>query len=148
MERVRVIIDTREQEPLFFDPAKIECVSKALKTGDYSLEGFEDQVSVERKSLDDLVSTITRSRKRFARELERMHEHSHACVVVEGNLSDVFERQYQGGAHPSSVLGSVISIIVDHGIPVFFCADRQIACRFIQDYLLRVHKAFEEAGKS
>lgn len=37
------------------------------------------------------------------------------------------------GAHPSSVLGSVISIIVDYGIPIYLCGDRQHACRFVED---------------
>ena len=32
-----------------------------------------------------------------------------------------------------------------YGVPVFFCSDRQIACRFTQDYLLRAYHTIQEA---
>jgi DNA excision repair protein ERCC-4 len=144
MERVRIITDSREQEEFAFDPVRVDTERHALLAGDYSLAGYADRVAVERKSLDDFVSTVIRSRKRFATELRRLRDLEFACIVVEGSLADVFARNYRSGATPASVFGAVISIIVDHGIPVFFCADRQIACRFTQDYLLRVHRYVEE----
>jgi len=64
---------------------------------------------------------------------------------VEGNLSDIFARRYRSGANPASVFGAVVSIVVDYGVPVFFCSDRQIACRFTQDYLLRAYHTIQEA---
>jgi len=148
MERVRIIIDSREQEAYAFDPARVEMQQAALPAGDYSLAGYEDRVAVERKSLDDFVSTVIRSRKRFAVELEKLRQMEFACVVVEAGLADIFSRRYQGGANPASVFGATISIIVDHGIPVFFCSDRQVACRFAQDYLLRVHRHIEEEASA
>jgi len=146
MDRIRVIIDSREQEAYAFDPARVETQRTALPAGDYSLVGHEDRVAVERKSLDDFVSTVIRSRKRFSAELQRLKEMEFACVVVEAGLADVFARRYRSGANPASVFGAAISIIVDHGIPVFFCSDRQVACRFTQDYLLRVHQHLLEAA--
>jgi len=146
MERIGVIVDTREREPISFDPVRIEAIHKALPAGDYSLAGYETRVAVERKSMDDFVSTVIRGRDRFARELERLREYEYACVVVEGDLSGVFGRRYNSGANPASVFGAVISIIVDFRVPVFFCFDRQIACRFTQDYLLRVHGHLKEAS--
>jgi len=61
-------------------------------------------------------------------------------VVVEGSLGDLLERRYRSGAHPSSVFGAALSIIVDHGVPVFFCGDRQVACRFVEGLLLRYQR--------
>jgi ERCC4-type nuclease len=49
------------------------------------------------------------------------------------------EKRYRGGAHPNAVLGSALSIILDFGVPVFFCSNRQIACHFVQAYLLAAH---------
>jgi len=34
----------------------------------------------------------------------------------------------------------LLSIVVDFDIPVFFCSDRQVACRFVEGYLLRFHR--------
>ncbi len=146
MERAVIIIDTREQEEYAFDPARVETRRAALPAGDYSLAGSEDRVAVERKSLDDYVNTVIRSRKRFAAELKRLREMEYACVVVEADLADVFARRYRAGVNPTSVFGATISIVVDHSVPVYFCSDRQIACRFTQDFLLRVHGAIQEAA--
>jgi ERCC4-type nuclease len=144
MKRTGIIVDTREQEAYSFDPGQVETLRAALPAGDYSLAGYEDRVGVERKSLQDLVGTVIHARRRFASELRRLRSLEFACVVVEGSLAEVLAGRYPGGAHPASVFGAVISIIVDYGIPVFFCSDRQVACRFTQDYLLRVHRNLTE----
>jgi DNA excision repair protein ERCC-4 len=139
-EPVAVVVDTREQLPYSFDPERVVATRGALRAGDYSLVGLENRVAVERKSLDDFVSTVIRDRDRFRRELDRLRELEAACVVVEGNLSDLLRGSYSGGAHPSSVFGSALSIIVDHEIPVYFCSDRQAALRFVEGFLLRFHR--------
>ena len=50
-----------------------------------SSTGLEDKCCVERKSVKDLVSTISGRRKKFIEELERMQEMEFSAVVVEGN---------------------------------------------------------------
>jgi ERCC4-type nuclease len=144
MERPRIIIDSREQEAFTFDPAKVDVERRALAAGDYSVSGFESRVAVERKSLDDFVSTVIRQRKRFAVELEKLRQYDAACIVLEGSLADIFARRYRSGADPASVFGALMSILTDTGIPVIPCGDRQIACRFTQDYLLRIARRLEE----
>ena len=140
MERVVVIVDTREQQPYGFDTDRIQTIRSSLPAGDYSLEGFEDRVAVERKSLSDFVSTVIHGRRRFKQELKRLALYDSACVVVEAELRDVLLGHYRTNAHPHSVFGSAISITVDYGVPVFFCSDRQVALRYVQEYLLRLHR--------
>jgi len=65
VDRVTVVVDTREQEPYTFESGCTEVVRRALPAGDYSIEGHEDSVAVERKTLEDFVSTVIRSRKRY-----------------------------------------------------------------------------------
>jgi ERCC4-type nuclease len=139
-DRITVVVDTREQEPYTFDPRSVAVIRRALPAGDYSIEGHEDSVAVERKTLEDFVSTVIRSRKRFKRELQRLSGYAAACVVVEADLSDILGGRYRSGANPNAVLGTVLSIVVDFDIPVFFCSDRQAACRFVEGYLLRFHR--------
>ncbi len=135
-----IVIDTREQEPYAFHPERAAVVRRALPAGDYSVDGLEGRVAVERKSLDDLVRTLIRDRERFRRELLALSDYEAACVVVEGSLSDVLTKRYRTGAHPFSVLGAVVSIILDHRVPVFFCGDRPCARQFTEAYLLRFHR--------
>ncbi|MCP4680075.1 MAG: hypothetical protein GY854_32200 [Deltaproteobacteria bacterium] len=140
MSQLVVIVDTREQHPYAFDPEKIRVVRRALPAGDYSIEGHESTVAVERKSLDDFASTVIHSRGRFRKELKLLESYDAACVVVEAGLRDILMGKYRTGAHPHAVFGSAISITVDFSIPVFFCSDRQVALRFVQEYLLRLHR--------
>jgi DNA excision repair protein ERCC-4 len=134
-----IITDTREQAPYSFDPRLAATVRRALPAGDYSVEGLEERVAVERKSLDDFVSTVIHGRERFRNELRKLADYRAACVVVEAGVLDVLLHRYRGDAHPNAVLGSALSIILDFRIPVFFCSNRQAACQFVQAYLLAAH---------
>jgi len=136
---VRFIVDTREQEEYSFDPRLVATVRRALPAGDYSIEGLEDWVAVERKTLDDFVSTVIHSRARFREELRKLAGYRAACVVVEAGLIDVLQKRYRGGAHPNAVLGNALSLILDYRVPVFFCTTRQASCQFVQAYLLGAH---------
>lgn len=144
MAGVVVVADTREQEVYSFSPTRVTTVHHALPAGDYSILGLEARVAVERKSLKDLVDTVIRDRERFERELSRLSDYDAACIVVEGNLPDVLDHRYRSGAHPASVLGAVIAIVVDHRVPVFFCGDRAAARAFTEGYLIRCHKRFSQ----
>ena len=57
-ERLTIIEDTRESAPLDFSSFRgVESVRQGLKTGDYSVAGFQDKLTFERKSVQDLVGT-------------------------------------------------------------------------------------------
>lgn len=137
MQPLRIVIDTREQLPYEFPPERVTAVRRALAAGDYSLAGRESEFAVERKSLADFVQTVIRGRERFHKELAKLQGYRRACVVIEGSLADITQARYGGGAHPASVLGALISIIVDFAVPVYLCGDRPHACRFVEDYLRR-----------
>ena len=135
-----IIIDTREQEPYAFDPDTTEIRHKALAVGDYSLDGFEDKVCIERKSLQDYIQSVIRQRDRFMKEVKKLSDIPHSCIVVESDLADIMGKHYRSGAHPSSVLGATLSLMIDHGVPVCFCSDRQLAKVFTEMYLRRVFR--------
>lgn len=139
-EKIVIVVDTREQEEYSFSCSRFIVERRALPAGDYSLAGLEHEVAVERKSAEDFVHTVIRERDRFRRELLKLAQYDRACVVVEAGLDDLLSGAYRSGAHPASVFGSAMSIIIDYGVPVYFCSDRQCACRFVEEYLLRYHR--------
>jgi len=138
--RPTIVIDSREQEPYSFDPRLASTVRRALPAGDYSLDGLEDQVAVERKTLDDFVSTVIHRRRRFRDELLKLSRYRAACVVVEAELLDVVGKRYRGEARPEAVVGATLSILLDYGVPVLFCGNRQAACHFTRGFLLAAWK--------
>jgi hypothetical protein len=76
-EKNTITVDTREQKPIFF--AGIEVESKKLEFGDYSIDGI---LAVERKSLNDFVSTLSSGFERFNREILRAVQSGGYIVVV------------------------------------------------------------------
>ena len=104
---IPVVIDTREQLPFTFGgmlcdqtdgggSLTVPTVRGTLKSGDYSLLGYETRVAVERKSLADLYSTLGQGRERFEREIQRFADDCEfAAVVVEADWSAVLNRYPQ-----------------------------------------------------
>jgi ERCC4-type nuclease len=85
---MKILIDTREQMPFIFNGYEVDSESATLPVGDYSLPGFEDRVSIERKSLNDLLGCLMNSnRDRFERELAKGRHYDLFCVVIEAALS-------------------------------------------------------------
>lgn len=129
-----ILQDSREQRPLAFAPwsRKVEVVT--LPYGDYSIKGMEDVVSVERKSVHDLVNTLIHSRLRFAKELDTLRKFRDRAIVVEGTLRDIYMHRYRSQVHPNAVLGLVNHIFVNTGIPTFFSDDPEMSAWWVQSY--------------
>jgi ERCC4-type nuclease len=141
-----IVADTREQHPYSFPCATNR---KALAAGDYSVEGLEDRVAVERKSLADFVHTVIHDHERFGREMLLLSTYDAACVVVEADLDAVLRSQRVHdlrGAKPESVLGACLHITLRYGVPVFWCGSRQAARTFTEMYLrMAVRKEMRNA---
>lgn len=86
---IEVTIDSREQRPFSFPSELVSTRIGTIKTGDYCITG-DSGFSVERKSLDDFLGTISTGWDRFQRELFRAKGAGFTLpIVVEGNLDDV-----------------------------------------------------------
>jgi DNA excision repair protein ERCC-4 len=115
-----VAIDTREQRPYRFAAS----VVKTLATGDYSIEGLEDRISIERKSKADAYSSLGLDRPRFQREMERLAEFEYGAVVIESSLRGFLLPPDFSELHPRSAVGSLLAWSVRYGVHVFFAGDR------------------------
>jgi len=131
-----VIIDTREQSPFSFSGIKergsflvVRTSIETLQTGDYSILGFKDQVSIERKSKEDLYQTLTHGRERFVREFERLTKLTFAAVIVEASLGSVStDPPVFSGVRPKSIYRSVLAFQVRFpNVQWIFCDDRRFA---------------------
>lgn len=117
----RIAIDTREQLKYAFAtiradanqhnrPLVIETVTKCLESGDYSIEGMEHRISIERKSLSDCFSTFSAGRKRFERELHRLSLLEFAAVVIEAEWSEIMRSPpVRSNLNPKCVIRSVMA---------------------------------------
>lgn len=86
-----IIIDTREQAPLPIEAYPVERAT--LPVGDYGIAGFSDWDNpafiVERKSLDDLVQSLTHGRDRFEREVLKLRQIGFRALLIEAEQSQI-----------------------------------------------------------
>jgi len=138
--RLAIVVDTREKAPYEFDPAWVRTVRKALPAGDYSLVGREEDVAIERKTLDDYVNSIITHWGRFRRVVQKLGGYRMGCIVVEAALEDVEGRRYRSAVHPNAVLGRTQAIASAYHVPVYFLGTRPLARRFVLDQLRQHHE--------
>lgn len=82
-DNFNIIIDTREKKDIFlFRSYGANIIQKALKTGDYSVEGFESKITIDRKrSSSELQMCLFSQYPRFSRELQRMQSYDEAYIL-------------------------------------------------------------------
>ena len=120
-----VTIDSREQRPLAITGFPAE--RRALPCGDYGIAGFSDwtnpQFVVERKSLPDLVGSLTTGRERFWRECMKLRQFKHAILLIEAWPEDVLEHRYRSAASPAAIMGSLRALSLRCGIHIVWGGD-------------------------
>lgn len=141
---INIKIDTREQLPLKF-PNHIKTEIGTLKFGDYSL--LEDEcLVIERKSLNDFVSTVTAGNERFKREIGRAKKaKGYLVVLVESNFSNFRSLEYLPQMKHSKVTFDHASKMARDlyeefsNLQIVFCDGRKEAAR-ITEFILKVGK--------
>ena len=137
-------MDTRERTPWEFgDQETLRC---KLDQGDYSLEGLQHVVSIERKSLPDLAGSITAGRERFMREMERLKDEVQWPIIyIEGSRQDIDEGKYRSAVHPNAVLGTLQTIWLRFGVPFHLAGDHRLAA---MDAMRLFHRIEAECEKN
>jgi hypothetical protein len=89
-----VIKDTREKDGWFFKPYD-KCQGMevmGLKTGDYTLKGYEDVICIERKaSAAEIAANLGKKKRPFQAEMERMTEFQHSFLILEFSMDDLLK---------------------------------------------------------
>jgi ERCC4-type nuclease len=129
---MKIIVDTSEQTPLHFS-SNVTVVNRSLNTGDYSIVGYENLITVERKSLPDLVKSMVTDWQRFSRVLRRMAEFDCAVIVVESSAKKLLDHQYVGNTNPISVRGKINRTLIDFGISTVFLDDPVTAANWVEN---------------
>lgn len=145
---MKIVIDTREQEPFLFVGYDCETESGGLAVGDYSLTGLSDKVAVERKSLPDLVMCLGRERERFERELQRAAALQAFMVVVEAPWSDLTSGNYRSQLSPNSACQTVLAFSCRYRVGFMFAGDRTEAERITHGYLRHYLRSARERLKA
>jgi len=128
-----VLVDTREQTPFPLYENHSNWIGGerrvALKAGDYTVEGMEGLLSLDRKSLADVVACTVTYRERFIAACARLAQFRWKAILVEATFEDI-----KGGfgqfdipseVHPNAVWGTLDAVEAKFGIPAIYTSTLQ-----------------------
>ena len=152
MRRLPIVIDTREQMPLDFSQfPDVRTVRAEIWPGDYSLQAATRMVAIERKSVSDLIGTMTggyagfgaTTPKRFDRELSALcgypRRGGRAFVLVEPDVRNqsaeeqIRAANYRAAIEPEKVFAFIQSIRDRWLVDVVLAESREHAAQFVVD---------------
>lgn len=124
------VVDTREQDPL---PLLIPSKRGTLQIADYSVEGLQHVIAVERKSLPDLLACVGRERDRFETCIKRMKSYEVRVLVVEAPWGAIELGQWRSQLRPNQVKAALYSWMKH--VSVVLAPDRQTAAQIVSGIL-------------
>lgn len=136
-----IVVDIRERYPFTFADRQATTRREPLSAGDYGLivDGLL-QPSVERKSLADLVSSLTTGKLKF--QLTELAAIPRAAVVVEERYSQVFKLDR---VRPSVVADGIAECQIRFPtVPIVFCETRKLAQEWTYRFLAAARVGLSE----
>jgi len=77
---------------------------------DYSIEGLEEEVQVERKSISDLFGSVTEGRTNFEAEIRSLNRRCrYAAVVIEAGWGEIHGGLPGSQVRPQSVIETMVA---------------------------------------
>jgi ERCC4-type nuclease len=145
-----IIVDTREQHPWTFQHHAV--AHRKLDTGDYSIEGLENILCIERKNgIAEIANNMTESR--FEDVINRMKTYKHAFILIECDYdqmmnypigSDVPKRAWSKiKISPAFILKFLSELSVHHNIHVIFCGSPSWAEKTALSIMKRVYTLYD-----
>lgn len=132
IEQLQIVVDSHEQYAYRFATQQVTTVKRALPCGDYGvvLDG-QLVASVERKSLADLVSSLTGGKLRY--QVGDLAALPRAAVVIEDRYSQVFKLDR---VRPAMVADGLAELQIRWpNVAIVFCETRQLAEEYTYRFL-------------
>lgn len=141
---LEILVDTRERYAYTFPADRVRTVRRALACGDYAVTRDGRVVAaVERKSLADLVTSLTGGQLRFA--ITELAALPRSAVVVEERYSQIFTLDR---VRPAVVADGLAELQVRWpNVPILFTETRKLAQEWTYRFLAAAHTwAADEAA--
>ncbi|MFC0532496.1 ERCC4 domain-containing protein [Phytohabitans kaempferiae] len=141
--QLEILVDIREQYPYRFADQRVSVTRRPLPAGDYAaMVDGRLVATVERKSIPDLISSITGSKLKYA--MADLAALPHAAIVVEDRYAAIFK---QTRVRPATVADALAELqITWPAIPIVFADTRALAEEWTYRFLAAAaHHAGDDA---
>ena len=138
---LEIIVDSHERYAYSFKEQQVTTRRAALVAGDYGIvQGEQLFASVERKSMSDLVGSLTGGKLRY--QLSDLAALPHAALVVEDRYAEVFRLAH---VRPAVVLDGLAECQIRYpNVPIVFCDTRQLAQEWTYRFLAAAWHAAQQ----
>ena len=159
MSGYRVIKDTREKDGWTFTEYD-KCAGMdmgTLHTGDYTLQGFEDVICIERKaSASEIAMNLGRKKTPFLAEMDRMKDYEFSFLLCEFDMEDVIK--YPVGSNVPAklrphvkitgkyMLKCLIEFQLWYDTKIIFCGNKDNAFLTCNSIFKRLNELFHKRG--
>lgn len=132
ISELEIVVDAHERYGYSFSDKPVHTVRRALPCGDYGiLHGGRLVAAVERKSLQDLVSSVTGGTLKY--QLTELAALPRAAMVVEERYSEIFTLTR---VRPATVADGIAELQVAFPtVPILFCQTPKLAAEYTYRYL-------------
>jgi ERCC4-type nuclease len=147
-----LVRDTREQRPLFNHPQDgLEVVTDTLHYGDYSIRGFEEMFTVERKQISDFYSFIGKERVRTVKKMEQFREivscGGFVGLVIEASECDLLSGYIMSRVSPEVARQALVSFEIRYGVHCYYSKYRKNIERWIIDRAVKFYRIMRECKR-
>ena len=117
---VKVYVDKREIRSHVahsLEKLGVEVILRTLNVGDYVVS---DRVGIERKTIEDFLSTFLDGRDLFGQISDLARAYSRPLLIIEGE--GLYSKRQ---IHPNAIRGALSTVAIDFGVPVLFSRDEE-----------------------
>lgn len=149
--------EIKQSDIKFLIPKKFKALGPA--NGDYSIDGYEGRIHIERKSMNDAHGTIISygdRQRRFERELENLSTMESSAVVVECSFGRLITNTPSHGkktiAENKRILHRrILAYTQDYSVPWYFCDNRDFAeittFRIFKRFIRKINESNKQSRK-
>jgi hypothetical protein len=136
IEELQILVDAHERYPYRFAGQQVRSTRRGLTCGDYAVMDDDRIVgAVERKSIEDLASSLTSGRLRYA--IAELAALPRAAVIVEAGYSRIFDLKH---LRPATIADGLAELQVRWAnVPIVYCESRKLAEEWTYRYLAAAH---------
>lgn len=147
-----IIQDTQEKNPFDFSFYDAEVKVQHLPTGDYTVEGFEDVILIERKaSADEIAGNFSKKKEAWWKEMKRISKVQFKYILCEFPIEHVIDYPKHSNAPKREIIrtnGMLLSknldrCVANYGVEVIFCNSKMEAEERAYELLKDVHDNYK-----
>lgn len=154
VEKFTIIRDTREKpnHGWWFDEDDMcaGTIARKVDVGDYSIDGLEKIISIERKeSVTELANNVVQDR--FKKQLAKMSNFKYPFLLLEFHWDEIagypwntdlpMKVKQKIRLYPSAIYGTLLSAQMKYGIHVIPCGDQVSAEKTAYKILRKVYES-------